>query len=291
MKIHITRRGIQIVLGLLWLLDGILQLQRLMFTGSFARQVIAANEQGQPAFIHNPIHLAVHIILMHSGIWTVCFAAIQLTLGVLILFRRTSYYGLLASAVWGIAVWYIGEGLGGLFNGSASLLMGAPGAALLYSIIGLGVLPTKRTSNHRPAVWLVIVWSILWLGGACLQLMNGHNSTGAVAEMIHANAYGAPGWLASLDNSVSRFLINLGGVAYIGLISLEAFIGISALLTRFWRILSVTLGCLLMVAFWFVGQSLGGYYTGLATDPNTAPLVILLGITIIGAKGIDLGLT
>jgi len=27
---------------------------------------------------------------------------------------------------------------------------------------------------------------------------------------------------------------------------------------------------------------LGGYYTGLATDPNTAPLFILLGIAIIG---------
>lgn len=47
---RITRRGIQVTLGLLWILDGFLQFQPAMLTSKFATQVIAPAGQGQPAF-------------------------------------------------------------------------------------------------------------------------------------------------------------------------------------------------------------------------------------------------
>ncbi|HTB49203.1 MAG TPA: hypothetical protein VK712_03915, partial [Verrucomicrobiae bacterium] len=61
--LKITKRHIQIALGLLWLLDGALQLQHQMFTSAFANNVIAPAGQGQLGIVSGPIHLAVRIIL------------------------------------------------------------------------------------------------------------------------------------------------------------------------------------------------------------------------------------
>jgi hypothetical protein len=291
MSRKITRRTIQIALGLLWLLDGALQLQRQMFTRNFATQIIAPSAQGQPAIISGPIHFATHTILLHPALWDSLFALIQLSLGVLILWKRTTRYGLQSSVVWGLAVWYIGEGLGGLANGSASLLMGAPGAALLYAIIALGVLPTRSSKSretHRPAAWLAIVWAVVWLGGATLQLTQGQNTTADLSSMIGGMANGAPGWLASFDKAVSQHLNHASESVIIGLVIVQALIGILILLPRHWRTLAVFSGIIVSLCFWASGQAFGTYYTGLATDPNSAPLIILLGIAVLGSKRIAL---
>jgi hypothetical protein len=34
------------------------------------------------------------------------------------------------------------------------------------------------------------------------------------------------------------------------------------------------------LAYWVIGQGLGGLFTGTATDPNTVPLFILLAVAI-----------
>jgi hypothetical protein len=71
------------------------------------------------------------------------------------------------------------------------------------------------------------------------------------------------------------------------LAALQGAIGLAAFFPRAIRIVAVTLGCLLSLAFWVVGQKLGGYYTGTATDPNTAPLFILLGLAVLGCTQLD----
>ena len=287
---EITRRNIQIVLGLLWLLDGVLQLQRQMFTSNFANQVIVPNAQSQPLIVRGPIHFAVHIILLHPAFFDACFALIQLSLGVLILYKRTAKYGLLGSIVWGLGVWYFGEGLGGLLTGNASLLMGAPGAALLYAVIALGVLPSKteKKEDAKPAPWLAIAWVIIWLGGATLQLMQGQNRTTDLASMIGNMASGAPAWLGSLDHTVSQHLALSGNWIIAVLVIVEALIGILILLPHHLRSVAVIFGTFLALYFWVLGQGLGMYYSGLATDPNTAPLIILLGIAVLGSRRIPL---
>lgn len=50
------------------------------------------------------------------------------------------------------------------------------------------------------------------------------------------------------------------------------------------RSMAVALGIIISVIFWVVGQSFGGYYSGVATDPNTAPLLVLLGIGVMSCK-------
>lgn len=282
---HITRRKVQIVLGILWLLDGALQLQWRMFTTQFATNVISPAAQGQPAYVSGPMHLAIRIFLTHPAIFNTFIMLTQLGIGALILDRRTTTYGLIGSVVWGLVVWYIGEGLGGLASGQASLLMGAPGAALLYVVIALGVIPKRSSRSEaktRPAYWLSIVWAVLWLGGAALQLMSGQNTAASLSVMITGMAAGAPGWLAALDTHVGAFVRDGGDWFVVGLVIAQALIGFLVFWSRRWRAVAVGAGIIISLAFWAVGQGFGQLYSGLATDPSTAPLVILLGIAVLG---------
>jgi hypothetical protein len=289
----VTRRTIQIVLGSLWLLDGILQLQHQMFTANFANDIIAPAAQGQPTFVASVMHFFIRVFLLHPAICNSLIALIQMSLGVLILWKRTARLGLMLSVGWGLFVWYVGEGLGGIASGQTSLLMGAPGAALLYSVIALGVMASKTVKNKQssgsPADWLGFVWVVVWLGGAVLQLMAGQNTTAELSTMISGMAQGAPGWLASLDLHTSSLLHGSGGWVIGLLVIVQALIGILVLLPhRSVRTLAISLGILLSLVFWVIGQSLGAYYTGLATDPNTGPLLILLGIAVFGSRQVDL---
>jgi hypothetical protein len=47
------------------------------------------------------------------------------------------------------------------------------------------------------------------------------------------------------------------------------------------RLAAVIVGCGLV--YWVAGQGMGQPWSGLATDPGTAPLVVLLGVAVLGA--------
>src|SRR5581483_1400985 len=201
-SIRVTRRGVQLTLGFLWLLDGLLQLQHQMFTSAFITQVLNPVTVGQPRFVTGIMHFWMTVFLRHPAFWNLLAACTQLGIGVLLIFKPTVRLGLLCSVLWGLFVWYVGEGLGGLLGGHTSLLMGAPGAALLYALISLAVIPPddeKPKKEHRfPAAWLAFVWAIIWVGGAIYQLMPGQNTVSSLGAMIAGNAQDAPTWLAAL---------------------------------------------------------------------------------------------
>src|SRR3954447_11310076 len=166
---HITRRDLQIALGLFWLLDGVLQAQPFMFTRDFATQVIAPVGQGQPGFVSGPVHWISTVIAAHPVAWNIPFFTVQLLLGVGLLVPRTARLTLAASIVWALGVWYLGEGLGGLASGHASLVTGAPGSALLYVVLAAAAWPHRDSSREGPAPWLPFAWAVLWCGAAIFQ--------------------------------------------------------------------------------------------------------------------------
>src|SRR4051812_27821377 len=149
----VSRRHLQIALGLVWLLDGALQAQPFMFTRDFATQVIAPLAQGQPDFVSAPVHWVSTVIAAHPAAWNVPFAGIQLLLGAGLLVRRTARPALAASIAWGLGVWSFGEGLAGLAGGDASLTAGAPGSALLLAILAAAAWPDRDASRESPAPW------------------------------------------------------------------------------------------------------------------------------------------
>lgn len=52
--------------------------------------------------------------------------------------------------MWSLGVWWLGEGLGGLFSGMASPITGAPGAAILYALIAVLLRPAPSEADQGP---------------------------------------------------------------------------------------------------------------------------------------------
>jgi hypothetical protein len=276
---RVTRRGLQIVLGLLWLLDGGLQFQPFMLRTSFARGVIAPLATGQPHFVAGPVQWAANVVAAHPVAWDVPFATIQVLLGVAFLVPRTAKLAIVASLPWTLAVWYLGEGLSGLASGHTSLLTGAPGGVLLYGVLAIAAWPRRDASREAPAAWLPLAWAVLWVGGAIFQALPGQNTGAAVSGTI----LGGPGWLGRLDASVGRWTTQHGTAVVVVLVVVEALIGLGALHRRS-RDVAVAAGFVVALLIWVVPQDVGQLYTGQATDPNSGLLIALFAIAVLGVR-------
>jgi hypothetical protein len=194
----VTRRHIQIALGVLWLLDGLLQFQPFMFSRGFAATVIAPSAAGQPAWVAWPVHQAASVIGSYPVALDVVFALVQLSLGIGFLWPRTARTAVLLSVLWAIGIWLTGEGLGGLAGGSSSLLSGAPGAASLYAVLAMAAWPScplghdsaDRSTNGGVAEWYPLAWAAIWFDLALLALLPANRSVAAVSGQIDSS--GAP---------------------------------------------------------------------------------------------------
>lgn len=275
---RVTARKIQVALGLLWLLDGALQLQPFMFGRGFAEQIIAPTAEGQPPVVAGGVHWATTLILTHPAVYDAVFAAIQIALGIGLLVPATVRLALAASIGWALGVWYFGEGLGGIASGHAMMLTGAPGAALLYAVLAVGLWPRGR--NFAVAPWISIAWAILWIGSAIFNLLPGQNSTAALTRAVNSNADGSPGWLAAIDHHTATGLGGSGWGLVAGLVLLQLVIGVGGLLRGGARVVAAWAGALVSLAFWVVGQSFGELYSGQATDPSTAVVVVLFAVAL-----------
>jgi uncharacterized membrane protein YphA (DoxX/SURF4 family) len=116
-----------------------------------------------------------------------------------------------------------------------------------------------------------------------LQLLPGNDTNGSLGMALSMNASGAPGWLAGLDHHLSALVPYDGISLVLDLVVLQAVVGLAVLAGRRTRRAAVLGGIVLALAFWVTGQGLGQFWSGISTDPNTAPLLILLGVTVLGA--------
>ncbi|MCU1468055.1 MAG: hypothetical protein JWM72_3983 [Actinomycetia bacterium] len=276
----ITRRQIQVVLGLLWFLDGALQLQPFMLGTGFARQVIAPLAVGQPIVVAGPVRWAASIVAAHPLVWDLPFAVTQLVIGLGLLVPRTARLALAVSLPWVLGVWFFGEGLAGLASGHASLLNGAPGAVLLYGVLALAAWPRRDRPDVAPARWLPLAWAVLWVGGAVFQALPGQNTGAAIAGALTGSGSGAPHWLNRLQASIGGWTSHRGAPLVVALIVAEVMIGLTAL-RRSSRTLAAAAGFVLALAIWVLGQDLGQLYSGQATDPNSGPLIALMAVALI----------
>jgi hypothetical protein len=265
--VRVTRRSLQVVLGLFWLLDGGLQFQPFMLRTSFARDVLAPVGDGQPQFVAGPVHWAANLIAAHPVAWDVPFASIQVLLGLGMLVPRTARLALAASLPWALGVWFFGEGLSGLASGNASLITGAPGSVVIYGVLALAAWPRRGRSDALPARWLPLVWAAFWIGAAVLQALPMNNTGADVSSTLLA--FGGPSRLASFQASLAGWVSHHGLGAVVVLVAGEALIGLAALSRRTVAV-SAAVGLLALLAIWVIGQDFGQLYTGQATDPNTA---------------------
>ena len=288
-SLRIRLRHVQLALGALWLLDGALQLQPFMFTPAFVARILAPVAQGQPAPIGQSITAMAHFVAPHVALWNLAFALIQVALGLGFLWKRTVRPTIVASVAWSLLVWWFAEGFGGLLTGGATPVTGAPGAVLLYALIAVVAWPRsggQPTATSAAAGGLLgdrgtrAIWAVVWATGAVLVLLPPNRAPGAIASTIAAAAAGEPSWLRGVQLPVAHLLSGQGLALAAGLSALQLAIGLGALFGRTGN-LAVGMGALLATAFWVLGQSLGGILTSTGTDPNTGPLLVLLGAALL----------
>lgn len=282
-------RSVQIVLGLIWLLDGVLQFQPFMFSKALLTQVITPVSVGQPAGVKSSIVWSVHMMGHHLVLYNAIFATIQVLIGLGLLVRRTVRPALAVSFVWALGVWWFGEGLGQVLTGTASPLTGAPGAVLLYGFIGILVWPVdsgqprmthKGRGAESAAPWAPLVGKVLWVGlwilSAVLWLAPANRSAGAIHDQIQSAQYG---WLGGAQHAVAVGANGQGAGIAIGLAVLSVCIGLGVFLPGTNRI-ALAVGALLSLGYWAFGQGFGQFTTGRATDVNAGLLFCLLALRL-----------
>jgi hypothetical protein len=279
-----ARRALQLGLAAIWLLDGVLQYQSFMYTKAFG-QMLAGTAPGNPSVIARPINWDATLVEHHLVLINTLFATIQLLLGLGIAFRPTVRIALAVSIAWAIGVWWFGEGLGGILNGVASPLNGAPGAVIIYALLAVLLWPADRAVSAPFTAARTVgahvaraLWLVLWLSLAYFTLTPANRAPQALNGMIAGMESGQPGWLAAIDRGAASLVANQGLAASIVLAVALVLIAIGVYLPRPAAEATLVLAIVVAIVIWVVGEGFGMILAGGATDPNSGPLLMLLAL-------------
>jgi hypothetical protein len=278
------RRGLQLCLGLIWLLDAALQYQPFMFGPSFVTQAIEPAAAGNPPWVTSSVTWASQVMLHHIAMFNAVFASVQLLIAAGLFVRRTVKPALALSIMWAVSVWWFGESLGGILTGSTPLA-GVPGAVLLYALTAVLLWPTARVPSGRPtsaataspvgAMAAELAWLVLWGSFASYLLLPANRAPDAISALL-AHTDDQPGWITAIMNGFSRAADHRGFAISIVLAILCAGVASASLARPLLRpalVLAIALGLL----FW-IAQGFGGMFTGHGTDPNSGLPLILLAV-------------
>jgi cytochrome oxidase Cu insertion factor (SCO1/SenC/PrrC family) len=283
------RRVLRIGFGLLWLLDGILQVQPKM-AGGLPSLVIEPTAQASPRWVQDLVNAGGTIWSNHPITAAAASVWIQAGIGIWLLAAprgRWSRAAGLASVAWGLVVWVLGESFGGIFAPGLSWLSGAPGAVLLYCVAGaLIALPSRAWDTPRTGRLLLAGAGLFFAGMAVLQAWPGrgywqgsvHGQPGTLAGMIAGMAQTSqPRVLSAMVTAFGAFDSAHGFAVNLFVVLALAATG-ALLLTGRRRLIRVAViaATVLCLAAWVLIQDFG-FLGGLGTDPNSMiPTIILL---------------
>ncbi|MGA8726486.1 MAG: hypothetical protein WB565_15750 [Acidimicrobiales bacterium] len=278
------RRALQLVLATIWLIDGILQLQAFFFTKSFGLQMISGMSQGNPSVIARPIAWSGTTIGHHSALTDTFFALAQIAIAVAIAWLPTVKIGLGMSIAWALGVWWVGEGLGGVLNGTANPVNGAPGAVIIYALLAVLLWPADRADQEGSfiaartvgAPIAKVLWFVLWGSLSYFAVLGANRSSRDLHDLITAEANGEPGWVGWIDRHAANLVDHRGLVVTVTLSVLLAIVAVGTYLPKSLANATIVLAGVLALAFWVVGENFGALFTNGATDVNSGPLLLLL---------------
>lgn len=266
-------RTAQTVLGLIWVLVGALKFQSFTYGHGFI-QMLTSMEPGQPHWLSVSIGWGASAMHSDQALFATLSGLLEVGIGVGLLYRPLVKPALLASFAWAFVVWWFGEAFGMLFMNMASPLTGAPGTIDLYAFIGLMVWPNGRPGGLLGVRGARIMWAVIWVVQAYLWLLPANSSANATANAIKAAPSGMS-WLSTVQLWATHAATGNGLVIAIVLAALSLAIGVAVGIN--WRSKEfLLLAVILNVAFWVLSQGFGSLFEGNATDPDTAPLLILM---------------
>jgi hypothetical protein len=275
-----------LVLATVWLLDAILQLQPFMFTrgANGFSGMLSGMASGNPGWIAHTITWNGSLVY-HQPIWTdTVFAGTQFLIAFGIIYPRTVKPALTLSIVWSVAVWWFGESLGAVFSGGATPFGGGPGAVLFYAVLAVLLWPSPgsdrpfvaaRTVGERAAK---TIWAVIWVLLALLSVVGSGRSPRALHDFVAGLDSGEPGWLAHIDRSTESLFLHHGTTMAILLAIVCLVVAAGVFMPPKVTQLTVVLAVSVFALIWVAVQNFGGILAGGATDPNAAPLVILIAL-------------
>ena len=236
-----ARRIVRIGFGILWVFDGLLQLQSSMPLG-LPSSVIQPAASSSPSWVQHLVNSGLNVWALHPVGAAAATVWIQVGLGLWLLVAPRGLWsrvGGLAGVGWGLVVWAFGEAFGGIFAPGLTWLFGAPGAVLLYCIGGLLVaLPDRAYATPRLGRVVTTLGGVFFLGMALLQawpgrgFWQGHLSggahvgtlTGMVAQMAKTSQ---PAFLSSWVSSFGNLDAAHGWAVNLVLVVVMAAIGVA----------------------------------------------------------------
>ena len=273
------RRALQVALGLVWLLDAALQYQPYMFSKMFPAMMLApSGTGGEPAFVSGPVLGAARLFSGAPAAWNALFATIQLALAIGLLYRGTVRAALAGTVAWALSVWWLGEGLGGLFAPGADPLTGAPGAALLYAFLAVLIWPAGATAARAIPVRTTAARAIPVRTTAARASVADGSPLGRYARLAWLVLWGGLAVLILRAPASAAPLTAAGGTrAALITIGLAVAFGLAAagLLAPATVRPAVLIAAATAAFIWVAGEHFGSLFSGSATDPNSGPLLLL----------------
>src|SRR5258708_33441421 len=293
----LSRKALQRLLGVLWLIDGLLQFQPQMFTMNMVDGIMKPMLTGQPGLFEPSLQFIVNQTTLHLTAVNLLIGIVQVCLGLGFLFLPDRWVKelVIVSIVWAFIVWYGGEGMSMLLTGTASILTGAPGAVLLYPLLGFAVYPRKTSTADSqsatrkagddgllPRKYLRWVLAGFWLFGALLQLQSNWWQPGQISQTIggYIGMGGLDTWLVGpVLKQISTVTANIEIPLNIALNGGVLALGIGLAVVREEQLRPFLIASIVAsVVFWYLSEAFGGILTGMATDFNSGLLVVIMAL-------------
>ncbi len=285
-----ARRLFRIAFGLLWLFDGLLQIQGAMPLG-LPPSVVTPAAGSSPGWVQHVVNLGTTVWSDHPVTAAAATVWIQVGIGAFLLVAPRGYWSRTAgliSAGWGLVVWVFGEAFGGVFGHGSSWLFGSPGAALFYLVAGLLVaLPDRWWETPRSGRVLLRGMGVFFVGMGVLQAWPGRGfwsgqaqpsaTAGTLTGMIRQmSQVSQPSVTASWVRWFGSFQAGHGWLVNFAVVA--ALIGVGAsFLSNNLRVVrtGVFVGAALCLVVWVLVQDFG-FFGGVGTDPNSMIPIVLL---------------
>ncbi len=270
--------------GVLWTLDGVLQLRDAMPT-QFVSSII------KPSFALAPPPIR-EIGKLAGAIWTtnpvkldIGAAFIQIVIGLGMLTQkpgRALMYILKLSILWSVIIYAVGNGFGIFYQG-ASVATGAPSAILIYLFASTEILKLQRErslskSRRRTSKFL----SAYLMTGVVLTFFpaEGFWKPDGYSEMISAMALSKqPQIISKLMQTAANLVTNHGKILTVSITVVYSAIAMTNILNRRSKIGTPIALIAVSAISWALIQDFG-IFSPTGTDVNSGLPTILLAITL-----------
>ncbi len=283
--------ALRLIIGILWVVDGILQFQPEMPYGFLSFVIGPSIQSINNLSVENFLMIGYNLWLIHPFQFDALSGALQIFIGFSYLIndkRKALKYISIFSIIWSLVIWVFGEGFGGIPESGVSLLKGFPGSALIYILLSIPFISPKFENAKYLRNFFLHFTSAIFIIGAFLQLIPGNTfwSRGQISFDIFMNIQ------QQGENPVVYFILNH---AYVYFIYREDYLNVFMFLLMFaigiMVLLNIRGGLILAMIFtgitWVLFQDMG-IFINPATDPNTGlPLLMMIAVLLILERSAD----